>query len=154
MFVRVTDAFVGPHGRLVMVHCSVADVPTGTVTAEKRSFTEAMVAEPAVTVHVPSPGDGSLAFIIKLDGLHSVWPLPASAMAAVGRVVSTTSSVDAAQLPLEIVHRAVALVVLMVSELVGDAALPKDPEPLTSVQAPVPLVAVFAASVKTLLQFV
>ena len=40
------------------------------------------------------------------------------------------------------------------AELVGDAALPKDPAPLTKVHAPVPEVAVLAARVKTLLQFV
>ena len=114
---------------------------------------DAIIAEPAVTVHVPIPGEGSLAFMMKLVALQSVWLLPALATAAAGRVVSSTSSVEAAQLPLVIVQRAVALAVLIVSELVGDAALLKEPVPLTSVQVPVPEVGLFAASEKMLLQF-
>ena len=82
--VRITDALVGPHGKLVTVHCKIADVPAGTVTAENRSLADAIVAVPEVTDQVPIPGDGSLAFIKKLVGLQSVWLVPALAMAAVG----------------------------------------------------------------------
>ena len=74
-------------------------------------------------------------------------------MAAAGRVERITSSEEAVQIPFEIVQRAVTDGVLMVSELVGEAAFPNEPDPLTMVHAPVPEVGVFAASTKLLLQF-
>ena len=71
VFVIVTLAFVLAQEPLVIVHCKVALVPTGTpVTVVVGELRLVIVAVPDVTVHVPVPGEAAFAAITNKPLLH------------------------------------------------------------------------------------
>ena len=135
---------------LVVVQRSVALVPTGRpVTVDVADDGVVIVAVPLTRLQRPVPTLGALPVSVKDPLLHCSWPLPASAAVGCASLVSTTSSVDAGQLPLVIVQRKVALVPAgtpVTPELAEDAVVIVA-VPLTTVQVPVPVVGTFPASV-------
>ena len=135
---------------LVVVQRSVALVPTGMpVTVEFADDGVVIVAVPLTRLQRPVPTLGALPASVKDPLLHCSWPLPASAAVGCASLVSTTSSVDAGQLPLVIVQRSVALVPAgtPVTPEVAEEAVVIVAVPLTTVQVPVPVVGTLPASV-------
>ena len=107
---------------------------------------------PETIVHVPVPTAAVLPAIVKVEVLHWLRSIPASATVGVALFVKVTSEVLAVQVPFEIVQRSVTLkpafnpvtvVVLNVAVvIVAPFAAP------TILHRPVPLAGLFAAIVK------
>lgn len=107
---------------------------------------------PLIILQVPVPIVGALAVIdtlVRPQVVEPVLSIPAFAAVGFRLKVITTSSVDAAQGALLIVHRKVYVEPAVPLKLdVGLDALPKDPPlPLITLQEPEPMVGVLPASV-------
>jgi hypothetical protein len=133
----------------VIVQRSVAGVPAVTpVTPDVAEDGVVIVAVPLTTLHAPVPEVAVLPASVKDVLLQLTISVPALATVAAASLVSTTSSVEV-QVPLVIVHRSVA------DDPAGTPVTPEVAEeavvivavPLTTLQAPVPEVAVLPASV-------
>ena len=134
---------------LVVVQRSVALVPAGIpVTLEVRRPGVVIVAVPLTRVHVPVPVVTALPASVNVPLLHCAWSGPAAAVVGNASFVSTTSSVDE-QVPLVTVHRSVALVPTGTPDTpdVDELGLAMIAVPLNTLQDPVPVVGLFAASV-------
>jgi len=143
---------------LVFVHLKVALVPVGTpVTSDVGDDGVAIVAVPLTMLHEPVPWVIVLPANVKLLLLQLVWLGPALGTVDAGTFVSTTSSVDTVQGPLETVHLNVALVpdgTPVIPDVLEEGVV-MEAVPLTRLHAPVPIVGAVAFMVKLpLLQFV
>jgi hypothetical protein len=146
----ITSSVLIPQPPLVMVHLSVAEVPgTKPVSPDVGEAGVVIVAMPLTTVHVPVPEAGIFPARVAIAVLHKFWSGPAFAAEAGTAILITTSSVEAAQGALLIVHLNVTEVpsVIPVTVEVGDAGVVMVAGPLTTVHKPVPTVGVFAANV-------
>lgn len=148
-FVSTTSS-VEVHVPLVMVQRKVAEVPAVTpVTPEVGEDGVVIVAVPLTTLHTPVPEVAVLPTSVKEELLQLTRSEPALATVAAAWFVKTTSSVDE-HVPFVIVQRKVAGVpaVTPVTPEVGEDGDVIVAAPLTTLQAPVPEVAVLPASVK------
>ena len=135
---------------MVTVQRSVALVPAGIpVIVDEGEDGVVIVAVPLTTLQRPVPVVGVVPASVKDPLLHCSCPLPASAVVACASLVSTTSSVEE-QVPLVIVQRSVALVPAgtPVTPEVAEEGVVMVAVPLTTLQVPVPTLAVLPASVK------
>lgn len=137
-------------GELAIVQRKVALAPT--VKPVKPDVAEdgvVIVATPLTKLHVPVPVVGALPARVAVVVLHMVWSLPAAAVVGNDDTLITTSSVEAAQAPLLIVHLKVALdpTTNAVTPLVADDGVVTVAVPVITLHAPVPVVAVFPAKV-------
>lgn len=141
------------HEPLLTVHLNVTvDPAVMPVTVVVGDAVFVMVALPASIVHTPAPGAGAFPVRVKVDALHCSISLPASATGGVALFVSTTSS-ELTHDPFVIVHRRVTELPALrevtvvpgnvLSVIVAPFAAP------TMVHKPVPVTAVFPASVKS-----
>jgi hypothetical protein len=136
----------------VIVQRRVAGVPAVTpVTPEVAELGVVIVAVPLTTLHKPVPELAALPASVKLVLLQLTISVPALATVAAASFVNTTSSVEV-QVPLVVVQRSVTLVaaVTLVTVVVADAAVVIVAEPVTMLQAPVPVVGAVAAIVNVL----
>jgi len=122
---------------------------TNPVTPEVGSAGVVTVAAPATTVHVPVPEVGVFPAKVDVITLHKIWSGPAAAEDGVEATVMFTSSVDAGQDALEIVHLSVTdePAESPVTVDVGDAGVVMVQEPETIDQVPVPVVGVLPANI-------
>lgn len=135
---------------MVIVQRKVAGVPAVTpVTPEVGEEGVVIVAVPLTTLQAPVPVVAVLPANVKEVLLQLTISEPALATVAAAWFVKTTSSVDE-QVPFVIVQRKVAEVpaVTAVIPEVGDEGEVIVAVPLTTLHAPVPVVAVLPASVK------
>jgi hypothetical protein len=156
LFVSTTSS-VDVHVPLVIVHLSVALVPTGTpVTVEVADDGVVIVAVPLTTLHTPVPVEAAFPASVKDPLLQFARSVPAAAIVAAASFVNTmVSAVE--QVPFVIVHASVAEVpaVKPVTPEVGEDGVVIVAVPLTTLHTPVPVVAVLPARVKDALsQFV
>ena len=107
------------------------------------------VAVPAITDQAPVPVPGVLPANVAVLTLHKVWSEPAEDTVGEASTEITTSSVEEAQTPLDIVQRRVeeAPMVRPVTPDVGEAGVVTVAVPETTDQAPVPVPGVLAANV-------
>jgi hypothetical protein len=140
------------HMPLLTVHRIVADVPGAIpVMVVLASVELVTVAVPPITLHAPVPATGTVAFMVKVLALHcSISAAPASAVLGSALFVKITSSLLSGQVPFVMVHRNVALVPTgtPVTPLLSDPGVVTVAVPLTTVHAPLPATAAFAARVK------
>jgi hypothetical protein len=117
------------------------------VTPEFGSVGKVTVPVPAVTVQTPVPSTGVFAAKVAV-GLQIVWSIPALAVVGSGSTVIVMSSALGVQVPFVIVQVKVLTPVLIpVTPLVGLVGVVTDPVPAVTVQTPVPITGVLAASV-------
>jgi hypothetical protein len=151
-FVSTTSS-VDVQEPLVMVQRKVAGVPAVTpVTPEVADEGVVIVAVPLTTLQAPVPVVGVLPASVKEVLLQFTRSEPAAATVAASSFVNTTSSVDV-QVPLVIVQRRVTVLpaVTPVTVVVAEEEVVIVAEPLTMLQAPVPVEGTLAAIVKVLL---
>src|SRR3970282_1678401 len=101
---------VAAHTPLPMVQRRVTEVPAATpvMVVVADAGLVIVTAGPPTWLQAPVPTTGTLAFMAKVLVLHcSMAGTPASAAVGVAKLVSTTSSVCTAQVPLSTVQREV-----------------------------------------------
>jgi hypothetical protein len=135
---------------LVVVQRRVTLLPAVTpVTVVVAEDAVVIVAEPVTMLQAPVPVVAAVAAIVNVLVLHNVWSAPAAAVVGNAWFVSTTSSEDV-HVPLVIVQRRVAGVpaVTPVTPEVGEEGVVIVAVPLTTLQTPVPTLALLPARVK------
>ena len=122
------------------------------LTADVAEVVVVTNAVPAITLHDPDPIVAVFALSALDVVLHNVWSVPAAAVVGNASTIIATSSVDAGQKPLLIVHRNVAVLPMLipVTPDVLSVAVVTVAVPLITLHAPTPTVAVFAAKVAVL----
>jgi hypothetical protein len=153
--VITTSSKVAAQGELDIVQRKVT-VPAATkpVTPEVGELGVVIVAVPETTVHNPVPVTGILpAKVAVVTPQAGVISEPAFAAVGGAVLVITTSSVEAVQGALEIVHlKVLAPTPRAVSPEVGDEGVVIVPAPEINVHNPVPDVGVFPAKVAVVAQ--
>src|ERR1019366_6881322 len=153
LLVSIISSVDAVQGLFEIVHLNVELVPRGTpVTVEVGEAGVVMEAIPLTILHAPVPTAAVFPASVKFPLLQLAWSRPAFAVVGVALFVRITSSVEAVQGLLEIVHLNVALVpaVTPVTPEVGEAGVVIVAVPLTTVHAPVPIIAVLPVRVKVL----
>ncbi len=146
----ITSSLDEAQAPLLMVHLKVTlDPIVIPVTVEVAEDAVVIVPVPAITLHAPVPVAGVLPAKVVLVTLHKFWSAPALAVVGGAAILMVTSSVDAAQAGLLIVHRNVTLlpIVKPVNPLVGLLGLVIVAVPDVTVHTPVPIAGVFPARV-------
>ena len=101
---------------------------------------------------MPEPTEGVFPAKVAL-GAQTLWSIPALAVLGLLYLLIITVSLDAEQVPLEMLHlKELAPVPKPVIPLVGEEAVVMVPVPLNSDQVPVPTLAVFPARVAVVAQ--
>jgi len=143
----VTSLVVEAQGGLLIVQRKTFVPGVSPVTLDVGELGDEGVPEPLTSVHVPIPTVGVLPAIIAFVA-HTLWFGPAFATVGKPFIVIVTSSKEAVQGALLTVQRKTfAPMPRPVKPDVGDEGVVIVPLPLTSVQVPVPAVAVLPARV-------
>ena len=150
----VIASVLGGQVPFVIVHTKVFTPVVKPVTPDVGELGVVTIAVPAVTVHAPIPVVGALAATVPVS-VQIVWSGPATEVVGNGSTFIIVVSILTAQVPLLIDHTKVFTpVVSPVTPDVGEAGIVTTPVPAITVQAPLPVVGVLAASVAVGLQIV
>ena len=143
----ITSSVEDVQDPLVIVHLNVLAPTPSAVTPDVALPEVVIVAVPDTKVHAPVPVVGALPAKVVLVA-HIVWSTPALDVVGAADLVMITSSVDAVQGELLIVHLKVfAPTPNAVMADVGLVGVVNVADPVTTVHNPVPLVAVLPARV-------
>ena len=145
--VIVISSVEGAQMPLLIVHLKVFMPTDKPVTPEPGSPGVVTVPEPAITVQLPVPTPGGLPANVAVVE-QTVWSDPAFAVVGASSRLIVTSSVEEAQTPLLIVHLNVFTPVdKPVTPEPGSPGVATVPDPVMTVQVPVPTARVLPASV-------
>jgi hypothetical protein len=154
LLVMTTSSVEAVHGELLMVHLNVAAPIPRPVTPEIGLVGVVTVAVPDITVQAPVPTVAVFPARVAVAA-QTAWSEPAAEVVGAAFLVMTTSSVEAVQGELLMVHLKVAEPTpIAVTPEVGLEGVVTVAVPDTTVQAPVPTVAIFPASVAVVAQIV
>ena len=131
-----------PQAPLLIVHLKVELAPTvNPVTPLVGDDGVVIAAVPDTTVHTPLPTAGVFPAKVAVVVLHKFWSEFALAAVAGAAIVITTSSVDAAQAPLLMVHLKVTLegMVMPVTVELAEPGVVMVAVPETTLHSPVPV---------------
>jgi hypothetical protein len=149
----IMSSVEGVQAPLAMVHRSVAEVPTGTpVTPEVAKEGVVIKAVPETSVHAPVPTAAGVAAKVVVVTLQNAWSAPAAAVEGVAATLMAMVSLEAGQLPLEMVQtkaEAPPMVKLETAEEGEEAVVTEAVPGAITDQLPAPTTGVFAARVVT-----
>jgi hypothetical protein len=150
----VISSVEGMHEPFEIVHRKVFTPTLKPVTPEVGEDGVVTVAVPEITVHIPVPATGVFPASVLVVS-QSVWSVPAAdVVGGVSRSI-VISSVEGAQVPLEIVQRNVLMPILNpVTPDEGEEGAVTVPVPAITVQIPVPVTGMFPVIVAVVKQTV
>lgn len=154
LLVIITSSVEAVQGALEMVHLNVFAPTPSAVSPEVGEDGVVMVPTPEISVHNPVPTPGAFPARVAVVA-QMAWSVLAADTVGTALLVMITSSIEAVQGALEIVHlNVLAPTPRAVSPEVGEEGVVIVPAPEINVHKPVPTVGVFPARVAEVAQIV